>query len=280
MTDQAATTNCTRKIALGLGLGILFLPFVFAWFTLRKGYSKVARTMSLIWLLVAFLFGLIVNVAASLPAKPSTPPQQVTSSPAPVARGASIALPNVSRKAGLGDTFQALEAAWNQGYRKEYDSNGFKTIHVGTENSHIIYETGMFGKTFGNPERVGKIEGETKGLFGASEGANPTLEQFANGIQDLMPGDSKCTSALTRMDGYRTTIYVFRSEALKLAPSIADSFAYKTMKAKPGAFFLIANHVMGDEAKIVNFTLTLGEPVGADTSGMKKVIGRIPFKTN
>ena len=48
----AADTQATksRKIGVLLGAGIVFLPFIFAWFTLREGYSTKARAMSFAWL--------------------------------------------------------------------------------------------------------------------------------------------------------------------------------------------------------------------------------------
>lgn len=50
-----------RKVGLLLGAGIFFFPYIFAWFTLREGYSQVARTVSFAWL------GLIVFAALIVP---------------------------------------------------------------------------------------------------------------------------------------------------------------------------------------------------------------------
>ncbi len=47
----------TRKVGVGLGLGIFFLPYVFSWFTLRQGHTTLAKTVSFIWLgLVVFVW--------------------------------------------------------------------------------------------------------------------------------------------------------------------------------------------------------------------------------
>lgn len=43
--------NQTRKVSLLLGVGIFIIPIVFAWFTLRKGYSTTSRVLSFGWLL-------------------------------------------------------------------------------------------------------------------------------------------------------------------------------------------------------------------------------------
>ncbi len=45
-----AKSSGDRRIGLPLGLGILFLPFIFAWFTLRDGYSGAARLVAFGWL--------------------------------------------------------------------------------------------------------------------------------------------------------------------------------------------------------------------------------------
>ena len=44
-----------RKVSILLGIGIFLMPYIFAWFTLREGYSKPARFISFGWLLL-FVF--------------------------------------------------------------------------------------------------------------------------------------------------------------------------------------------------------------------------------
>lgn len=39
-----------KRISGQLYFGIVFLPFIFAWFTLQKGYSQTARVLSLSWM--------------------------------------------------------------------------------------------------------------------------------------------------------------------------------------------------------------------------------------
>lgn len=43
-----------REIGLGLALGIAALPVIFSWFTLRRGFSTLARVIAFLWL-AAFL---------------------------------------------------------------------------------------------------------------------------------------------------------------------------------------------------------------------------------
>lgn len=55
--------NQSQSVGFLLGVGIFFLPFVFVWFLLRKGYSAVARAIGFTW----FAFSVIgfVSIAGS-----------------------------------------------------------------------------------------------------------------------------------------------------------------------------------------------------------------------
>ncbi len=45
-----------RKVGAALGIGIFLLPWIFAWFLLRRGYSIVARVISFGWMAIIILF--------------------------------------------------------------------------------------------------------------------------------------------------------------------------------------------------------------------------------
>ena len=45
-----------KKVGFLLGVGILLFPLIFAWFTLRQGYSTFARVVSFLWLIVSISF--------------------------------------------------------------------------------------------------------------------------------------------------------------------------------------------------------------------------------
>ncbi|KHN68714.1 hypothetical protein AV645_07050 [Acinetobacter calcoaceticus] len=55
-TDSNSVQN--RKVSPLLGLGILLMPYIFSWFTLRSGYSSSARWISFIWMILVLI---IVN---------------------------------------------------------------------------------------------------------------------------------------------------------------------------------------------------------------------------
>lgn len=44
-----------KNVSLLLGIGILFMPYIFAWFTLREGYSSLARFSSFGWMILLIL---------------------------------------------------------------------------------------------------------------------------------------------------------------------------------------------------------------------------------
>ncbi|WP_373033354.1 hypothetical protein [Sulfurovum sp.] len=46
------------KVSPLLCTGIFFIPHVFSWFTLRKGYSGISRGISFSWLIIALLIGM------------------------------------------------------------------------------------------------------------------------------------------------------------------------------------------------------------------------------
>ncbi|MCG3703257.1 hypothetical protein L5F68_02785 [Aliarcobacter butzleri] len=50
------TQNVSLILKLFIYLGVVFMPYIFAWFTLMKGFSKTSRIISFIWLVV-FLMG-------------------------------------------------------------------------------------------------------------------------------------------------------------------------------------------------------------------------------
>lgn len=47
-----------RKVSIPLIVGIIMIPFIASWFTLRKGYSTTARAVSLGWMVLALVIGL------------------------------------------------------------------------------------------------------------------------------------------------------------------------------------------------------------------------------
>lgn len=78
--QQAAAT--TRKVSIPLGIGIALCPPIFSWFTLRNGYSSVARIVAFGWF--AFVvFSASRNSHQHQVSAQASPPATTTSAPTP-----------------------------------------------------------------------------------------------------------------------------------------------------------------------------------------------------
>lgn len=53
-----------KKLPVWLIIGIILVPLIFAWFTLKKGYSKTAKILSFGWLLLAIVVFVTVPQSA------------------------------------------------------------------------------------------------------------------------------------------------------------------------------------------------------------------------
>jgi hypothetical protein len=53
----------SRSVGLALALGIVFVPFIFAWLTLRRGYSTLARVVALSYMAALFVASYVTAVA-------------------------------------------------------------------------------------------------------------------------------------------------------------------------------------------------------------------------
>ncbi len=105
-----------RRVSLPLLVGIIFLPFIFVWLLLRKGYSGVARTFGFGWALLA----VILFVSSDSPKPVAAPPKTTKSvetkappKPAPIADGAVSELTRAS-----------YPKAW-----KQWGKDGFRRIN-------------------------------------------------------------------------------------------------------------------------------------------------------
>ena len=93
-----------RKVGVPLGIGIFLLPIVFAWFTLRRGYSVLARVVSFVWLVVTFIVAIAatssprVVAPAAAPVTDASLPAQPDSA-APAAADAAASAPKLDMAA-------------------------------------------------------------------------------------------------------------------------------------------------------------------------------------
>ncbi|MCL1123339.1 DUF4875 domain-containing protein [Shewanella surugensis] len=71
--------DVNKKVSILLIIGIVFLPIVFAWFTLKEGYSKRAQGISFIWMLVTLI--LAFNDSTKTPPQASSQPSNQSTAP-------------------------------------------------------------------------------------------------------------------------------------------------------------------------------------------------------
>jgi len=50
-----------KSVGLLLGLGILFIPLIFSWVTLRKGHSTISKAIALSWLGFIIITYIVMN---------------------------------------------------------------------------------------------------------------------------------------------------------------------------------------------------------------------------
>lgn len=54
-TEQAEFERNKKRVGIPLGIGIFLAPYVFSWFTLRKGYSTTSRIVAISWAAIMIL---------------------------------------------------------------------------------------------------------------------------------------------------------------------------------------------------------------------------------
>lgn len=63
---NAAPDVNRRGVSVMLAIGIVLLPYIFSWFTLRKGHSRFSRVLSVTWLSVFIVSNVWVSLRASI----------------------------------------------------------------------------------------------------------------------------------------------------------------------------------------------------------------------
>lgn len=134
LLSQAQATQAPqgRKMGWALGLGVVFLPIVFSWFTLRQGHSSLARVIAFGWLAVVMVPIVLSSSQGPQPplsgAKPPSPPSPsstATNSSDPIARcsqflGVSAAAGVDIQKAYGAPTSIMGQAEWCRAHRDQF----------------------------------------------------------------------------------------------------------------------------------------------------------------
>jgi hypothetical protein len=89
--DTATPPRLVRKVGIGLFIGIVCLPWIFSWFTLRQGHSTSSRVLSLGW--AAFTLWAVIlprpPISNAVGEPPSTATASAQTTPATATSGSS-----------------------------------------------------------------------------------------------------------------------------------------------------------------------------------------------
>ena len=75
-----------RKVGLLLALGIIFMPLIFAWFTLRQGYGSTARVLAFGWLALLIVSTVMSNNSGLRPVALDSKPASTSTTSDPISR--------------------------------------------------------------------------------------------------------------------------------------------------------------------------------------------------
>lgn len=181
--------------------------------------------------------------------------------------------------AGLGSTQQDFETEWYRGYKKIFPfADMGQNIHIGAASDiYLSYITGDAGHSFGNPPRIGMIQGPGCGVI-MDNSLPPEAILFFEDVKKLLPPKSRLVAAYKIRHPFLTEKYVFKSAWLSRLPGISQVNPYQSfmgIKGEPvGTFQLIVNYNIKDSRLVENFTLALGRD---DMEGMKR-ISKNPFR--
>jgi hypothetical protein len=105
-----------RKVGFWLAVGIIFLPWIFSWFTLRKGHSTLSRVLAMAWVGVVIIgmarHKTIKDVPVEASPRPVATIQRAIDRPAPPPEQA-IRLSAIE----LWDVYHANEVAADNQYK-------------------------------------------------------------------------------------------------------------------------------------------------------------------
>ncbi len=180
-----ASAEQSRSVGFGLGAGIFLVPLVFAWFTLRKGHTKIARVVSFAWLAASLiLVGMQgeqkpASSAVASSAKPTIETAQTqvepVSKPEQVASSATPAkVSSAKAQATLGVTPEEFRLAFNK-FVGQIDSS-YRAAEFEVESGDVndVF-THSFAKNVAIVGTVNKSDGTMQSLIVTIAGSGDDL---------------------------------------------------------------------------------------------------------
>lgn len=181
----------TRKVSLLLIIGIIFLPIIFVWFLLRKGYSTTARVIGFGWLVLSFILATSgsKNEPRPVASEPTAQHQTVPAEPEPQAPPAEVAMEVTARD--LAAAYDANEVAADQKFKGKtvLISGRVESVDSGPFDSPIVSLAG--GGEFGE-RQVWMYDVSKESAASLSKGQSIKALCKATGESMSFPTLSKC----------------------------------------------------------------------------------------
>lgn len=160
-------------------IGIIFMPYIFAWFTLRKGFPNIVRGLSFVWMILVF-----VLVASD---KSRSQPEETASQPSAVTTTASASpSPSVAAATPAGTPQQPMEvllATIDSGRQPRADD-------VKVARFKYLLTT-IQGKTKNTKDQIGDMTVNSQRMLREKYGKEITLLELMEMTNRAMPEGSK-----------------------------------------------------------------------------------------
>ncbi len=191
----------TRKVSILLGIGIFFIPLIFAWFTLRKGHSTLARVLSFVWLIASISLATspkepelnpetpariaqtdipMQTTSENIPASESV---QITSTPAPTVT-AEVKEPEQEKRPTLKlmdisdtDILTTLQEVKSRS-KIDFKLENPRTLNDERKSRGITYPNSFLVELIGNYEDFSNLSGVTY-MYGYTDNAMINLNSMA-----------------------------------------------------------------------------------------------------
>lgn len=153
-----------RKVSFLLGLGIFLMPYIFSWFTLRRGHSSTSKIIAFSWLGLILLSSAIKPPKNDVASNSSNPKTTLESSVIDTSKTLEVKTTPEPKKISQNESLSVKNAVViteNANLRKAGNSSGevIQTISEGT-NIEIIRQQGAWFLVKNNG-RSGWMHGNT-----------------------------------------------------------------------------------------------------------------------
>lgn len=127
-----------RSIGFLLGLGIFLMPIIFAWFTLRSGYSKKAKIIAFLWLFLTSIIPFTANNQESSQNTKTTVQTPPAPPPAPTPKSDDDNTMSFEACSELQDGMIASVVGTGYEYGVVMDTNDLRMVRICTNDGSVL----------------------------------------------------------------------------------------------------------------------------------------------